>query len=190
MMGPGWATPYNVIVVANNRPLTTPALLASLYRFQMQIAKDPTVDSVTGPGAINSTSKQLSTFGPQLKHSAKVSEQSKVGLLKLINGLGAAGTGSAEIQAGLAPAAAGASRIHGGSGQAQAGAGKLHSGSGQAQAGAGKLQAGRAKPVWRRSPARRLGQGPCGLREAGGRPEPSTGGARALKSGAGQALSG
>ncbi|HZO79226.1 MAG TPA: MMPL family transporter [Solirubrobacteraceae bacterium] len=191
VMGPGWATPYNVIVVANNRPLTTPALLSGLYRFQLRIAKDPTVDSVTGPGAINSTSKQLSTFGPQLKHSAKVSEQSKVGLLKLINGLGAAGTGSAEIQAGLAEAAAGASRLQGGSGQAQAGAGKLHTGSGQAQAGAGKLQAGSSQA-----------QSGAGLLRAGlakahaGSATLAAGltqalqGARALKSGAGQALSG
>ena len=28
VMGPGWATPYDVIVVAPNRPLTTPSLLA------------------------------------------------------------------------------------------------------------------------------------------------------------------
>ena len=51
VMGPGWATPYNVIIVSNDRPITTPALLASIYRFETQIAKDKTVYSVTGPGA-------------------------------------------------------------------------------------------------------------------------------------------
>jgi uncharacterized membrane protein YdfJ with MMPL/SSD domain len=34
VMGPGWAAPYNLIVAANNRPLTTPALLGNLYRFR------------------------------------------------------------------------------------------------------------------------------------------------------------
>ena len=67
VMGPGWATPYNVILVARNRPITTPALLASINKFETQIAHDKTVYSVDGPGAINATSDQLKTFGPQLQ---------------------------------------------------------------------------------------------------------------------------
>jgi hypothetical protein len=58
-MGPGWATPYNVIVVARNRPITTPALLVAIERFQVKIARDNAVDSVVGPGSINATSNQL-----------------------------------------------------------------------------------------------------------------------------------
>jgi uncharacterized membrane protein YdfJ with MMPL/SSD domain len=78
VMGPGWPTPYNVVVVARSRPITTPALLATLARFQRQIAEDGAVSSVVGPGAINSTSEQLKTFGPQLAHSAKVSDQRRI----------------------------------------------------------------------------------------------------------------
>ena len=40
VMGPGWPTPYSLIVVAPNRPVTTPALLAGLDRFQTQIARN------------------------------------------------------------------------------------------------------------------------------------------------------
>jgi RND superfamily putative drug exporter len=163
VMGPGWATPYNLIVVSNDLPLTTPAKLQSLDRFQVQIAKNKTVDSVTGPGAINPTSKQLSSFGPQLNHSAAVSEQSKKQLVQLINGLGLAGSGSAQLQSGLAAASSGAGQLHSGGGQAQSGAGQLHAGLAQARAGSTKLAAG--------------------LNQA-------LSGANALKSGAGQALSG
>src|ERR1035437_755596 len=142
VMGPGWPTPYNLLIVANGRPVTTPALLASIYRFETQIAKDKTVDSVEGPGAINSTSNQLKAFGPGLKKSAKISDQSKTQLLQLINGLGQAGSGSAQLQSGLATASSGAGQLHNGSGQAQTGAAQLHSGLAQAKAGSATLAAG------------------------------------------------
>lgn len=142
VMGPGWATPYDLIVVANDRPLTTPALLSSIHRLQLQIAKEPTVDSVTGPGAIDSTSTQLSTFGPQLRHSATVSDQSKADLLKLIKGLQQAGSGSTQLQVGLQQAAAGSGQLHSGGGQARSGAGELHAGLAQARTGSGQLAAG------------------------------------------------
>jgi X-X-X-Leu-X-X-Gly heptad repeat protein len=142
VMGPGWATPYTLVVVSNTRPLTTPALLGSIHRFELQIAKDKRVESVTGPGAISSTSSQLSAFGPQLKHSASVSDKSKTQLRQLINGLGQAGTGSGQLRAGLAQASSGAQQLHGGSGQAESGAGQLHAGLARANTGSKQLQAG------------------------------------------------
>jgi X-X-X-Leu-X-X-Gly heptad repeat protein len=142
VMGPGWATPYNVIVVSQSRPITTAALLLNVERLQEQIAGENTVASVVGPGAINSTAAQLKQFGPSLAHSAKVSNQSKKDLVKLINGLGQAGSGSSQLQSGLEQAVSGANQLHGGSGQAQAGAAQLHAGLAQARAGSGTLAAG------------------------------------------------
>jgi putative drug exporter of the RND superfamily len=142
VMGPGWATPYSLIIVSNSRPITTPALLASIYRYETQIAKNKTVYSVTGPGQINSTSSQLSTFGPQLKNSVALSDQSKKNLLTLANGLGQAGAGSTQLQAGLAAASSGASQLQSGGGSAQSGAGQLHAGLAQAQSGSKRLMAG------------------------------------------------
>jgi RND superfamily putative drug exporter len=163
VMGPGWATPYDVIVVPRGRPITTPAVLASLVSFQRQIAHDKTVASVVGPGSINGTSNQLKKFGPSLIHSAKVSNQSKRDLVKLIDGLGQAGAGSAKLQSGLEQAVSGANRLHGGSGQAAAGAAALHNGLAQAKSGSDQLEGG--------------------LNQA-------LSGARRLKTGAAQALSG
>ena len=142
VMGPGWATPYNLIVVTRNRPITTPAVLANINRFELKIAHDKTVNSVDGPGTLNATSNQLKTFGPQLRHSAKISDQSKTKLLQLINGLGEAGSGSAQLQSGLRKASSGADQLHQGSGQAQSGAGQLHDGLAQAKAGSTQLAAG------------------------------------------------
>jgi RND superfamily putative drug exporter len=142
VMGPGWPTPYNVIIVANNRPITTPALLASMYRFETQIAHDNTVQSVDGPGQINSTSTQLKAFGPSLAHSAKISDQSKPQLLQLIDGLEQAGAGSAQLQSGLAKASSGAGLLHSGSGTAQSGAGQLHAGLARARSGSATLASG------------------------------------------------
>lgn len=146
VMGPGYVTPYDVIVANPKGPITSAATLAQLTRFEKRIAKDRAVSSVTGPGrSFGPSANQLKSFGPSLAHSAKISEQSKRNLLKLINGLGLAGSGSKQLQNGLAAAASGAGLIHGGSGQAQAGAGTISYYLGQVLAGADKLVAGLAQ---------------------------------------------
>jgi putative drug exporter of the RND superfamily len=142
VMGPGWPTPYNLIVVTRNQPITTPAVLASVNRLETEIAKDQTVDSVSGPGQINSTSNQLKSFEPTLNHSAKISDQSKRQLLQLINGLAQAGSGSAQLQSGLAAASSGAGQLHSGGGSAQAGATQLHAGLAAARTGSATLEQG------------------------------------------------
>jgi RND superfamily putative drug exporter len=147
VMGPGYATPYNLVVVANNRPITTPALLTSVYGLEQQIARNRNVYSVTGPGAINPVSTQLKSFGPGLRHSVKLSDQSKKDLLKLANGLGEAGAGSGQLQAGLAAASSGASKLHAGGGKAQSGAAQLHAGLAQIHAGSAQLSAGLNKAL-------------------------------------------
>jgi RND superfamily putative drug exporter len=163
VMGPGFATPYNIIVVARNRPITDPATLTSINRFQHTIAASNTVYSVSGPAAIYSTSEQLKKFGPGLVNSAKVSKKSKKDLVTLINGLGQAGSGSAQLQSGLQQAVSGANQLHGGSGQAQSGSAQLHAGLAQARSGSTQLSGGLDQAL---------------------------SGAVALKNGAGQALAG
>ena len=142
VMGPGWPTPYNMIIVASGRPITTPATLASINRLQTQIAASKTVDSVTGPAAIYSTAKQLQKFGPGQVNAIKVSKKSKKDLLTLINGLGQAGAGSAQLRSGLLQAVSGANQLHGGSSQAKAGSAALHAGLAQADAGSSQLADG------------------------------------------------
>lgn len=164
VMGPGYATPYDIVVSNPRGPITTAAALASLNQFEKQIAQEHAVYSVTGPGVtFNPSAVQLKKFGPSLANSAKISNKSKKDLVQLINGLGQAGAGSAQLQAGLAAASSGAGQLQSGGGQAGSGAGQLHTGLVQARAGSAQLAAG--------------------LNQA-------LSGANALKSGAGQALTG
>ena len=142
VMGPGWPTPYNVVIVSNKRPITDPALLKEVRDYQVRIAKDPRVDSVVGPGAFIATSHDLKALPAGLKDSAKLLKGGKKQLATLSKGLGEAGAGATQLQQGLGSAASGAGTLQAGSGAAGAGAGKLHSGLGQAQTGASQISSG------------------------------------------------
>ena len=143
VMGSGYLTQYDIVVYNPKGPITSAATLSQLNHFEAQIAKDKAVASVTGPGAnFYNNSTQLKQLGPGLANSVKVSKKSKEDLLKLVNGLGQAGAGSAQLQAGLASAASGAGQLHSGSGQAQSGASQLHAGLAQAKTGSSQLSAG------------------------------------------------
>ncbi len=171
VMGPGWPTPYSIVIHAKGRPITDPKTLAAIDSFQNQIAKNHTaVAVVQGPGQINTISAQLKSFEPGLKHSVALGKQSKKDLLTLINGLGQAGSGSQQLQSGLAAAATGAGQLQNGGGLAVNGAAAVHSGAAQLHAGSAQAQDG-------------AGQLSTGLDQA-------LSGANQLKDGAGQALGG
>ena len=142
VMGPGWATPYNLVIVNPKGPITTTATLTALDRLQGKLAKDPAVSTVTGPGEFAATNKQLQVLPQSLTSSSKLISGAKVSLLQLVNGLGQAGSGAAQIQSGLVSASSGAGQLHSGSGQAQSGAAQLHSYLGQAESGSATLAAG------------------------------------------------
>ena len=101
VMGPGWPTPYNVVVASPKRPITDPELLVEIKSFQRRIAADPRVDSVVGPGAFVSTSRDLEALPRGLRDSAKLLNGGKRDLGRLERGLGQAAPGrSSSSQAG------------------------------------------------------------------------------------------
>jgi RND superfamily putative drug exporter len=142
VMGPGWATPYNVLLVAEDRPLTSAGLLRSIADLQASIARDERVESVLGPGLFAEQREELNKLPAGLDRSAEVAESSKKDLKRLQDGLGLAGAGALELRSGLRSAADGAGRLQGGSGSAQSGAGQLRAGLAKARAGAGKISGG------------------------------------------------
>ena len=142
VMGPGWATPYNVLVVSDTEPITTTALLKKVSNFERRIAADHRVDSVVGPGSFLVETKQLKKLPAGLNQSAAVAKKSKRDLLRLKNGLGLAGAGALQLRSGLQSASSGAGQLKGGSGAAQSGAGQLKGGLVQARVGAAKISAG------------------------------------------------
>ncbi|MGH2879104.1 MAG: MMPL family transporter [Solirubrobacteraceae bacterium] len=142
VMGPGWPTPYNMIVVNPKGAITTAKTLESLDRFQEQVAKDPAVASVAGPGALSSQTKALGQLPSALAESSKLLTGGKKDLGRLSTGLGQAGSGAKELQSGLSEASTGAGKLHGGAGEAQAGSAKLHTGLAAARSGSAKLSGG------------------------------------------------
>jgi RND superfamily putative drug exporter len=147
VMGPGWPTPYDVIVVNPRGPVTTAALLAKLDRFQEGIARGRRVASVTGPGGLSTETKPLGTLHAQLGESRKLLVGGRGDLKKLLDGLGQAGGGAKQLQGGLSSAAAGAGQLRVGSGSAGSGSAELHAGLAAARAGSAQLSAGLEKAL-------------------------------------------
>ena len=162
-MGPGWPTPYNIVVVSDSGPITERATLRRLESFQERLAKDPRVESVAGPGLFRAETSDLGTLETKLDESNRLLKGAGGDLGKLEGGLGEAGEGAVQLQSALGEAAAGASQIEGGGAQAEGGAKRLASGLADARAGSAKI-------------ARGLGEALSGANE--------------LKSGSGQALAG
>lgn len=147
VMGAGWPTPYNLIVVDQHGPITTATTLERLDQLQEDIASDRLVASVTGPGALSGQTKPLGTLPVQLNESGKLLKGGKSDLQRLVNGLGLAGSGARKLQSGLQSATAGAGELHSGSGAAQSGSTKLHAGLSTARAGSAQLASGLAQAL-------------------------------------------
>ncbi len=162
-MGPGWPTPYDLIVVNPKGPITTASTLAKLEALQTEIARDRAVASVAGPGALSAQTKPLGKLPTSLQESSKLLTGGKKDLKRLAGGLGEAGAGAKQLQGGLVEATTGAGKLHSGSGEAHSGSAQLHAGLVKARTGSAALSKG-------------LGE--------------ALAGARALKGGATQALAG
>jgi putative drug exporter of the RND superfamily len=154
VMGPGWPTPYNIVVYSPKRPITDRALLGQIDRFQSQLASDHRVASVVGPGEFTSVSKQLGALPAGLKDSSKLLKGGKKQLGVLESGLGDAAAGAATLRSGLSEAASGAnagasgaSQIHAGLGQARAGAASVTANLNKALDAARKLRDGAAQAL-------------------------------------------
>ena len=169
VMGPGWVSPFEIVVARGGSPVTTRQFLASLNRLERRIARDPSVRSVMGPGALLTNANDLQGVPAGLNTAAKTATSSKKDLKRLIAGLKLATGGVAQLRGGLGQAANGAGRLHGGTGQAYTGSGELKSGLDQADAGARQLKAGaRAATAGAKDLAGGLGLAKTGV--AGGIP--------------------
>jgi putative drug exporter of the RND superfamily len=141
-MGPGWPTPYNIVVVSDQGPITERKMLRQLERFQERLAKDPRIDSVAGPGLFRAETADLGTLEKKLDESNKLLKGAPGDLGKLESGLGTAGAGAVQLQSGLSEAASGAGQLEGGGARAQEGARRLEAGLADARAGSAKISTG------------------------------------------------
>jgi X-X-X-Leu-X-X-Gly heptad repeat protein len=142
VMGPGWPTPFNIVVASDDKPITDAKLLQKLDRYQAQIAKDPRVASVVGPGTFAATSRELGVLPKELRNSTKLLKSGKRDLGRLERGLGQAGAGAVALRSGLVDAASGAEQLEQGSGSAEAGSARLRQGLSAARSGAARISSG------------------------------------------------
>ncbi|MFP5363029.1 MAG: MMPL family transporter [Thermoleophilia bacterium] len=147
VMGPGWATPFAITLADRRRPITTRAVLTRIGGLQKQIAGDPRVASVAGPGAFVAQTSDLEKLPEALEDSKKLLTGGKQDLAELEAGLGRAGEGAIQLRSGLAGASTGASQLSGGGRDAVAGAARLHAGLADARAGSRKISSGLASAL-------------------------------------------
>jgi X-X-X-Leu-X-X-Gly heptad repeat protein len=140
VMGPGWPTPYNMVLAttsAKAAPITTRAMLRKFDRFQANLVRDKRIASVVGPGLLADTSQQLNALPAGLADSSKLLKGGKKQLGLLASGLGQAHAGVRQLRSGLIAAAAGGGQLQGGSTTLHAMLAKARAGAATATAGLG-----------------------------------------------------
>jgi RND superfamily putative drug exporter len=149
-IGPGWDAPFVLVAATDEGPITAPARLRQLSRFQDLLASQPGVGAVIGPGQIERRSASLVRRGEDLL--GPPGARRLAALRTLGPKLRAAGGGVARLRSGLSDAAAGAGLLGTGSGRAGDGADRIAAALRRAAAGGarastaiGRLSAGAAR---------------------------------------------
>jgi RND superfamily putative drug exporter len=138
--GGGFEAPFVLIAASKEGPITEPALLGALGRWQRRIAHTEGVESVIGPaqvtGAVRPLQKGLSTA---LNSNGKVGPLAN--LHRLGRNLGRVAGGVAKLRGGVSKATFGAGLLAEGSGRAEEGAFAIAQGLGEAVGATNELVA-------------------------------------------------
>jgi putative drug exporter of the RND superfamily len=138
--GAGFEAPYVLIAKSDEGPITEPALLAALGRWQRRIAATKGVQSVIGPAQISKAVEPLRKAG-----STILASNGKVGPLANLSRLGRnltkAASGVSQLREGISKATFGAGLLTEGSGRAEEGAFAIAQGLGQAVGATSELVA-------------------------------------------------
>jgi putative drug exporter of the RND superfamily len=133
--GSGFEAPFQIVVAAERGTMTEAGRLATLSRWQRQIAALPGVETVVGPAEIRRAVAPLHRVGDVLLASSGDGGP-LAGLETLGRSLGRAADGVATLREGISEATYGAGVIAEGSDRAAAGADLLAAGLGRAEVGA------------------------------------------------------
>jgi RND superfamily putative drug exporter len=139
-MGAGWTEPFEIVAVTHSGAVTTAARLNTLARVQREIARDPAVRAVLGPGSIARSAAELRRSGRRaLAASSGAPSRQGKRLKKLGAGVSSAADGAGSLHDSLASATSAADRVASGSSSLASGVGALQSGIDGAGSGARKL---------------------------------------------------
>ena len=139
-MGAGWTEPFEIVAVTDKGAVTTASRLNTLARVQRQIAKDPAVRAVLGPGEIARSAAQLRRSGRKaLAASSGAPRREGKRLKKIDAGVSSAADGVGSLRDSLTSATNAADRVASGSSSLASGVGALKSGLNGAGSGARRL---------------------------------------------------
>jgi RND superfamily putative drug exporter len=134
-VGPGWLTPYELLVVVHSGAITTLPRLDALASAQRTIAKDPDVAGVIGPGPLAGQARPLTHAEASVASTNRGLKRSAHDVGTLSTSLGQAAAGAGRVKSGFAEAAAAVRTMA--SGGATSGSAVLRLRAGLAQAAAG-----------------------------------------------------
>lgn len=149
-IGPGWDAPFVMVSAAATGSITSARRLTALERTQRQVADDPEVQDVFGPGRLrrriarlrqrgddlltgrgDASPARIARLGTRLDRAAGGLGQLRGGLLRATNGAGLLAEGSGRAEQGAAQLAAGLQRAGAGVDKAVDALGRLDQGSGR-----------------------------------------------------------
>ncbi len=136
-VGAGFESPFVVVAATEKGPITDPARLAALTRWQKKIAALPGVQAVVGPARVSEAVDPLREQGKSLlglEGTSPISNFSRVG-----RSLARATAGVGQVRSGISEASLGAGLLAEGSGRAEEGAEQLARGLGRATGGTQRL---------------------------------------------------
>jgi RND superfamily putative drug exporter len=143
--GPGWLTPFELLIVAHSGAITTVPRLDALAAAQRTIARDPDVAGVIGPGPLARQARPLIHAQATVAATNTSLSRSTHDVGSLSNSLGRAATGAARVQSGFAQAAAAVRTLAGGGAGGEEAVLRLRAGLEQAAAGSRLSDAGLAQ---------------------------------------------
>jgi RND superfamily putative drug exporter len=136
-VGAGFESPFVVVAATEHGPITDPARLAALGRWQKKIAELPGVQAVVGPAAVSRTVGPLRAQGRRLLAAGPKSPLANVG--RVGRSLARATAGVGQVRDGISEASYGAGLLAQGAGGAEDGARALARGLGRAGGGTQRL---------------------------------------------------
>jgi RND superfamily putative drug exporter len=138
-VGAGFEAPFVVVAATDNGPITDPARLAALTRWQRRISELPGVQAVVGPARVSNAVSPLREQGNSLLGTNGAQESPLANVGRVGRSLARATAGVSQVRGGIAEAAYGAGLLAEGSDGAEAGARALARGLGRATGGTRRL---------------------------------------------------
>jgi RND superfamily putative drug exporter len=152
-LGPGWGSPFEIVMDGRDRPVTEPGRLQALADFERAVAHDPGVATLLGLSRVERGGRRLRRVPAGLDRLRHGLAEGRRSLVRVGSDAGDAHVSAGQISAGLAGAATGAASLLAATGSTQADADDLASelhasqpasqrlvaGLGQASDGGGRL---------------------------------------------------